>query len=192
MYYFAVQRLNINSITHKYLVKGHTQNEGDTVHSIIEGSLKRAKKSGPIYVPEQYVSLIRSAKKSGAPLRVREMNFGDFFDLKILYDEMALNLSKDVDGNDFKINEVRQMRFEKGSDELRYKSSYQQVTWNIINLKPSKRRRFIKRKLISDIKLQPAYTKRITISDNKVRDLKSLINNNIIPSFYKTFYDSIF
>ncbi|KAJ4428351.1 hypothetical protein ANN_24370 [Periplaneta americana] len=36
LYLYAVRYLGIKSITHKYLVKGHTQNEGDAVHSLIE------------------------------------------------------------------------------------------------------------------------------------------------------------
>ena len=63
MYLYAVTTLNINSIIHKFLIRGHTQNEGDAAHSVIEKNIKRAKKSGPIYVPDQYVSLIRTAKK---------------------------------------------------------------------------------------------------------------------------------
>lgn len=33
---YAVQTLKIKSITHKYLIVGHTQNEGDSTHSVIE------------------------------------------------------------------------------------------------------------------------------------------------------------
>ncbi|CAF4946537.1 unnamed protein product [Pieris macdunnoughi] len=43
MYYYAVETLPIKSITHKYLIRGHTQNEGDNVSSLIEKSIKRAK-----------------------------------------------------------------------------------------------------------------------------------------------------
>lgn len=32
---------NIKTITYKYLIKGHTQNEGDSVHSIIERQCKK-------------------------------------------------------------------------------------------------------------------------------------------------------
>lgn len=68
MYLYAVLNFShINSITHKYLITGHTKNEGDNVHSVIEQHIKKSKKSGPIYVPEQYVTLIRTAKKSGNP-----------------------------------------------------------------------------------------------------------------------------
>lgn len=34
MYLFAVQKLKIKSITHKFLIKGRTQNEGDNSHSV--------------------------------------------------------------------------------------------------------------------------------------------------------------
>lgn len=37
--------------------------KGTNVHSVIEKSIKQALKSGPIYIPIDYVRLIRSAKK---------------------------------------------------------------------------------------------------------------------------------
>ncbi|XP_030753125.1 uncharacterized protein LOC115880137 [Sitophilus oryzae] len=88
MYLYALKNYQINSITHKYLIRGHTQNEGDAVHSVIEKSLKKLKKSGLIYVPEQYVFMIRNAKKKGNSYIVKEMNFNDFIDLKRLSQEL--------------------------------------------------------------------------------------------------------
>nr|CAH7755077.1 unnamed protein product [Callosobruchus chinensis] len=43
-------------------------NEGDNAHSLIERSVKRHLKSGPICIPEQYITLIRTAKKTGNPM----------------------------------------------------------------------------------------------------------------------------
>lgn len=188
-YLYAVERLNISSITHKYLVRGHTQNEGDAVHSIIERSLKRTKRSGPIYVPGQYVSVIRHAKKKGNPIKVKEMGYKDFLDIKALYDEMGLNISKDIDGIDFKINDVRVLRFEKGSDVFRFKTSYKQMDWKCVSLKPKKRRSEFKD--VNTINIKQAYRKTIPLSENKKKDLKSLVQSNIIPEFYKYFYDSV-
>ncbi|CAH2109212.1 unnamed protein product [Euphydryas editha] len=65
---YAVEKLAINSVCYKFLISGHSQNEGDNAHSLIEKSIKRAKKSGPIYVPDQYVNLIRDAKTKRQPL----------------------------------------------------------------------------------------------------------------------------
>ena len=78
MYLYAVEYLPIKSITHKFLICGHTQNEADGVHSVIEKTVRRAKKSGNVYEPGQYIMLIRDAKKYGKPYEVVEMNFSDF------------------------------------------------------------------------------------------------------------------
>lgn len=41
MYMFAVTRLPIIAITHKFLIKGHTQNKGDNAHPLIEEETKK-------------------------------------------------------------------------------------------------------------------------------------------------------
>ena len=63
LYLYAVNILDLDSITHKFLIKGHSQNEGDSAHSLIERQVKRLLKSGPIYVPETFVTTIRIARK---------------------------------------------------------------------------------------------------------------------------------
>lgn len=71
MYYYMIVKFpQIKSITHKYLITGHTQNEGDSVHSVIERQIKRALKAGPIYIPAQYAQLIRTAKKTANRMRL--------------------------------------------------------------------------------------------------------------------------
>lgn len=56
MYMYAIHALDkIKSITHKFLIKGHSQNEADNVHSLIEKEIKKNRKSGPIYCPQQYI-----------------------------------------------------------------------------------------------------------------------------------------
>lgn len=62
MYMYAVAVYDfINSITHKFLIKGHSQNEGDSLHSVIQRSICRTLKAGPIYTPDQYITIIRTA-----------------------------------------------------------------------------------------------------------------------------------
>lgn len=116
MYLYAVDKFQINSITHKYLIRGHTQNEGDTVHSIIEKSMKRSKKSGPIYVPDQLVTIIRNSKKTGKPFVVKELTFNNFIDLKSLTDEIGYNCQKNIEGEQIKISNIKIIRFVKGSE----------------------------------------------------------------------------
>lgn len=190
MYLYAVEHLEIKSITHKYLVRGHTQNKGDSVHSIIERCLKRAKRSGPIYVPDQIVSIIRNAKKTGNPFIVKEMGTDSFCDLKALFEETSPNLLKNVNGGEFKISEVRLLRFEKGSNFINYKTSYEQQEWNSIDIQPKTRRSTNENKF-KNVSLRHAYKNKIEIADNKKKDLKSLVESNIIPQFYKYFFDNV-
>lgn len=67
LYVYAVKQLGIESITNKFLIKGHTQNEGDSTHSLIERQMRRLLKGGSIYIPETFVIAIRSEKKTGKP-----------------------------------------------------------------------------------------------------------------------------
>jgi type IV secretory pathway VirB4 component len=63
MYMHIVTHFKIKSITHKFLITGHTQSEGDNVHWIIEKAVKRHLKSEAIYVPAQYVTIIHRERE---------------------------------------------------------------------------------------------------------------------------------
>lgn len=66
LYLYAVANIKkLSSITHKYLIKGHTQNEADNVHSLIQKQITRDLKTGPIYSPVQYIAAINRARKNG-------------------------------------------------------------------------------------------------------------------------------
>jgi hypothetical protein len=61
---YAVSKYPVKAITHKFLIKGYSQNESDNVHSMIEKHVKRSSKAGPIFHPGQYISQIFTAKKA--------------------------------------------------------------------------------------------------------------------------------
>ena len=64
-----VRSLNMDVITHYFLEKDHTQNEGPSVQSDIECATKRTN----IYKPSQWYTLIALAKRENEPYRVVEM-----------------------------------------------------------------------------------------------------------------------
>lgn len=66
LYVYAAKKFNI-CVTHRFLQKGHTQNEGDGVHSVIE----RASHTKTIYTPHEWRLLLRWAKNEGEPYVVR-------------------------------------------------------------------------------------------------------------------------
>lgn len=182
----------IRSIVHKYLQRGHSQNEGDTIHSNIGKVLKKARRCGAIYVPDQYVSLIQQANKKLAPIHVNELSFENFYDLKTLFDELRVKIEKNEQGDVFKISEVRKLKFEKGSEVFWYKNSFKKETeWQSVRFTP-KRISPKKYTAMADVELKPAYTKTLTISENKKRDLKALCDDCTIPPYYRSFYESIY
>lgn len=194
MYYYAVNKLQINSITHKFLIKGHTQNEGDAAHSVIEKSVTRAKKSGAIYVPDQYISLIRNAKKTGKPFIVKELNYTDFMDLKKLADDLNINTTRNVSGEAIKTTDIKVIRFMKDCDIYKYKTTYKTDNLNEANIN-GKTRTFrlntTQTRNIEEISLNPAYTSNIPISDRKKQDLLELVQKNIVPRYYEHFYNQL-
>nr|CAH7766115.1 unnamed protein product [Callosobruchus chinensis] len=108
-YMYAVQHFDwLESITHKYLIKGHSQNEGDSAHSLIERQIKR------------------SAKKSGQPYKVDELCHKDIFDLKQLASDIGFTSypKKNTDGDPLKISEIKVLKIMKDSPEtILYKTS---------------------------------------------------------------------
>jgi len=86
MYTYAVKNLkHIRSITHKFLVVGHTQNEGDSAHSLIEAEVKKALKNGPLFVPTQYYAVMKQVRKTEEyQFCINELGYRDFINWKAL------------------------------------------------------------------------------------------------------------
>lgn len=178
LYLYAVSHFNIKVITHKFLIKGHTQNEGDNVHSLIEKEVKKNLKSGPIYSPHQYVTMIKNAKKSNPPFKVHELTFESFINLKKLQEEWGYNYNVNTSGNTVLWNDIKVMMFKKEKPfSFFYKTSYKQESFSEVKLR-NKRKKMLP---VEEIILEKAYNKKIEISENKKKDLKELISKKLIP-----------
>ena len=86
IYMEAVIAAPLQSITHKFLETGHTQNERDSMHSTIE----QAKGTNPLFTPQQFYYMARTAK-TGDPYSVDEMTKENFLDWKELTNLYAPN-----------------------------------------------------------------------------------------------------
>ncbi|XP_047027513.1 uncharacterized protein LOC124635622 isoform X3 [Helicoverpa zea] len=187
LYLYAVTHLNINSITHKYLIKGHTQNEADNIHSLIEKEVKKNLRSGPIYSPHQYVSIIKNARKSGNKFIVNERTFHDFYDLKKLQEAWGYNFNKTKNGDNIVWNDVKLIKVTKKNPfSFFIKKSYKQDF-----LEVCVRNRRTKMLPLNELTLVKAYTGKQELSENKKKDLRELLSKNLIPNFYSDFYNSI-
>lgn len=179
LYLYAVRYLGIKSITHKYLVKGHTQNEGDAVHSLIERQVKRQLRGGPIYTPEGFISAIKAAKKNGEPFHINELCYEDFYDLKQLASAIGpINMSS------VKWSDVKVIKVEKDSPcSLFYKLSYKNNFEEVSVIK--------KKKLPDNLTIKPAFYTKPGLASKKKEDLMELLKKNYIPKFYSNFYNSL-
>lgn len=184
---------NIKSITQKYLVTGHTQNEGDNVHSVIEKNIKRALKSGPICTPSQYVGLVQTAKKTGTPFKVIELAHTDFLDLKNLTEQTCSNFTKNTLGENFKISDVSLLRVERSNlDCFYYKTSFKDDDYKVVKIINEKRTRKSSNLVtLTQFDLKQAYTSAIPISKKKYDDLKFLLRTNAINSSHSHFYEGL-
>ncbi|CAG9767658.1 unnamed protein product [Ceutorhynchus assimilis] len=198
---YAVQKYKIKAVTHKYLIVGHTQNEGDATHSVIEKQVTRALKSGPIFVPDQFVMLIRVAKKKGSPYFVKELSHDDFVDVKQLMADTGINFNVNTKGEQVFISNLRIVRVEKNQPFLFfYKMSYTEseewksvdVRGNAMVKKTTRRSESASTRLNTLPTLNKAYKSKLTINENKKKDLKFLLEKNFIPNYYKGFYESLF
>ena len=186
IYAYAVINMSVKSITHKFLIRGHSQNEGDNVHSVIEKQIKRHLKSGPIYSPQTYSTLIRTAKKTGRPYKVVEMTHNKFYDVKILQASWGNNFTIDEHRNQVKWHDIKVLRVEKEYPQVFfYKTSFGDETFKKTFVR---NRRAANQSFISaDLTL--AYTEKIPLSAAKKKDIEELINKNVIPNQY---YESYF
>ena len=91
LYLHAIRSLPIDRITHIYMQAGHTQNEGDSMHAMIE----RSARFFNIFSPMQWYTLASTAKKTGNRYKVMEMD-GQMMNFKSLAPEYCRLLKQEV------------------------------------------------------------------------------------------------
>uniref|UniRef100_A0A6P7GAH1 Uncharacterized protein LOC114339788 n=1 Tax=Diabrotica virgifera virgifera TaxID=50390 RepID=A0A6P7GAH1_DIAVI len=193
LYVYAVYHLDfINSITHKYLIKGHTQNEGDNVHSLIEREIKKALKSGPIYSPDQYVHIIRNSKKTGKAYEVNELIHDNFYDIKELANSIGKNFSRNIEKETVKMGDIKILKVEKNDSDSNYcylyKTSYEDTEFKIVKIDNIGKTR---KTANNNVVLKQAYREKIPVCEKKKKGLLDLITKNIVPRFYKQFFENL-
>ena len=189
VYLYAVQHFQILTIRHKFLVVGHTQNEGDNMHSRIESEKQRALKSGPIYVPSQMATIASLARKTGNPYFVEQIDTSDIIDCKTLCSEVGNNFSVNEEGEKVIWNDISEIMVEKASPYvLFYKTSYKDKEYKQIAV--TKRKRGKPNQVLS-VQIKPAFRKQPKISAAKKKDLLSLCSQNLIPKVHHNFYNNL-
>lgn len=154
------------------------------MHSCIEREKKRVLKSGPIYVPSQWILVIRLAKKNGRTYEVIEMGTDDILDFKTLSSDIGSNYSINTE-KDQKVRwtDIKVLNFNKNNpSSIFYKYNYDQENYLEIDVRG---RRSIRNS--ATIILQKKYKEAPKISKNKKDDLISLCNSKAIKTPYHNF-----
>lgn len=170
------------SIIHRFLEKGHTQNEGDSMHAVIENAKKR---QSVLYVPEQWITLIRMAKTVGKVYNVTEMSQEDFLDFKSLVGNK--NWKTDNGKGMIKISQIKEISTSYNTPNvifLKYDLSSDSIRCDLTKAKRGRPSRI-------DQFPSKVYTNLLPIDKKKLTGLLWLCDTGKIPTMYHGFYRSL-
>nr|CAH7754512.1 unnamed protein product [Callosobruchus chinensis] len=111
----------------KFLEKGHTQIEADSIHSTIERKLRHTN----INVPADYVAICRNARRNPRPYTVYYLEHGFFKNFSKLTFVKSLRPGKKV--GDPQVTDIRALRYSPDGSiayKLRHSEEYQELSFN--------------------------------------------------------------
>ncbi|XP_062577208.1 uncharacterized protein LOC134239069 [Saccostrea cucullata] len=173
---------NLEIIDHKFLESGHTQMECDSMHSAIEF----AKKKTEIYIPQQWSTVIRMARRKD-PYNVVPLTHEDIWDFKKVQSQ-SMKYSK-VEYNGTKINwlNIKWLRFMKeDSENILFKYDFEEEFRKMKVTGSGKRGRPEKSK-----NLPRKYNGKQPVSQAKKKDLLNLCKSKVISPEYHDYYKNL-
>ncbi|XP_022824255.1 uncharacterized protein LOC111354868 [Spodoptera litura] len=186
MYMYCAWKFNVN-ITHRFLVVGHTQNEGDSIHSVIE----RKTRNILIYSPEQWILAFKMATTNAKPYIVREVTQSFVFDFKSCLPFFD-NWKKNSMGELVMWSKVCEVNVQaKDLFMLNYKYAFEEEAYKTIQCLRSNTRASIQNVSKKLSRLEVAYKSLLPIDKKKFKDLQDLCKSNVIPERYHSFYNNL-
>ncbi|KAE8752688.1 hypothetical protein FOCC_FOCC000428 [Frankliniella occidentalis] len=176
MYYTACQKFQIK-IIHRYLQKGHTQMECDSVHARIEHKTRNV----DIFTPMQWYGHIRAAKVKKPSYAVFEVQQQHLVSYKVLavdsfkWDKVPVS----------KIHEIVFDCTEKGKVYFKRKLSDPQTCFEILVKRPGHPYNWV------TFKPPQAYAGPIPLKPQLVKDLEYFIKHGLIPADSLAFYKKV-
>ncbi|CAD0198036.1 unnamed protein product [Chrysodeixis includens] len=182
MYLYAAKLLKVH-VCHRFLEKGHTQQEGDSVHALIERSSKRKM----IYTPLEWYTCVRWCKGNEKPYEVIEVSANDILDFKSHTNQYTW--TKNLNNEKVKWNQIRVIKVDPSDPYvMHYKYDLNEAQSMSIDCR---RRAYTRNRQNNVEPLNSAYTNALPITTAKYKDLISLCEKNLIPSRYHSFYKNI-
>lgn len=163
----AVNRTpNIQIIDHKFLESGHTQMESDSIHAAIE----TAKKCTEVFVPSQWDTVIRLARKK-RPYTVVPLKYFDFLNLKPLANFLLSANAVDAKGQRVHWMKIRWLQFRKSDPhDIFFKYQFD-GEFHSIKIKSSRKTKAV------TAPVPQLYSAKLPVSSAKKADLVSLCSD---------------
>ncbi|XP_056458619.1 uncharacterized protein LOC130392188 isoform X2 [Gadus chalcogrammus] len=167
---FATERKK--QVTQKYLQRGHTQMECDSVHSVIERKLRNR----DVHVPAEYAAVIRGARSSPKPYELKYVDYSFFQDFSKV--KICKSIRPGSKAGDPTVHDLRAVRYNvDGSMEFKllHSDNWQPFT------SPSLRK--------ACVSVAPLYTSPQKIKALKFKHLQEL--KHVLPKDFHPFYDAL-
>ena len=182
---------NVHEITLSFLIIGHSQNENDTVHSIIETATKKKK----IFTTDQWLTAIAMSFKKHVPT-VEAFDHNSILDFKSMPNfaplwksTLKIREGKNA-GEKVYWTKIMQMKFQKRfPGELHFKYTYANEPFQkcvISTVKQVTRRSACQEQIVPNV-----YEKKVGITAEKQKALMKLCDKNLIPQHFHQFYESL-
>lgn len=182
---------DLDMLTLNYLASGHSQNENDNAHSVIETAVRKKK----IYTLDQWETAIQMAfQKNSVEMIV--LNHKDIIDFKNAkaFPEYANLLSDKISEGDRKLSKenkiywsrIMQIKFMKEEPgKMFFKYNYNDPDFKFATIRQARQTR--RKKNVSSINAFK-YHCPVGISDEKKKDMLKLCDRNLIPAHHRRFY----
>lgn len=163
-------------IEQKYLEKGHTQMECDSMHSTIERRLK----GRDINVPADYISICRSARKNPKPYNVNYLDYTYFKNFSCL--KLVKSIRPGFKTGDPTVTNLRALKYDLDGTvyyKIRHNENYKMLPVRLNQ----------KQNYMSIINLPDLYKSSLKIKKDKFDNL--MILKRSLEVDYHHFYDNL-
>ena len=208
---YALTLHDIDSVTLTYLVSGHSQNENDNAHSVIEKMVSKK----TIYTPAEWEAVIQCAFKKN-PCVFTVLEHGDIIDFKnakafpefkaVLGDKTEEIMTKDQKAKQKQLNidlgmpnrkvdkifwsEIVSIKFcKKDPEAVFFKYSFNEEYRRAIFRQPKHDLR--EKEIANQDEIMRKYSKPCGVTQKKKDDLLTLCRKQLIPSRHHHYYNTL-
>lgn len=175
--YFLVHILKVfDEVLYIFPIRGHSYLPNDQDFALIEKKKRRIER---VEAPNDWDSLIQTARQNPSPFEVVRMDQQHFFDFKSATEEYFLKSAKPP----IQIKKVRQMIIKKNEPTVSVRDSYSGF-WRSSIIRNKVR-------LPEAMTLKCAYSQSVKISPLKINNLKTLLQY-LEKAEKKVFYEQLF